>query len=404
LSPSTSLRFRFLLGNPQKREEVSKTIVELTGIAQPIHVSYRFEESTNDAGPLDSPIGGVCWLDGTAIKRKNAMWSITLVNGDEMTRTSEEMLSSLDLYIQNACTELNESERKRTVSKKKRIQKTERRKRDKEYIQLARVKQQEDKRKQFDTMMESIEGGAFEFSDFEDLVTRMREPFSCEVGEGVEVQVTPDDAAVMFDRAALMAIKRVLVMEGSEGNNDGQPPKKKRRNAAAVETGFRVGCNGAHHHADQRDRTQNANAKAEQLKRDLKEKDAIVEILTAFDKRKEPHFKALRAWRDREREGVFPHPWGPHIPFWLCQESDKNLFRLFLRMYLPKYGHGFLGAKPAAQWIAMQTKITGTVDLTESSFNAKGEELRRNLRTVKQSIIDNQPTVRIDEASAAMNT
>jgi hypothetical protein len=69
--------------------------------------------------------------------------------------------------------------------------------------------------------MESIEGnGAWGFSDFKALIVRMREPFSCDV-DGANVMVAPDDAAVMFDKAALGAIKKVLVIEGGkkEKNN-----------------------------------------------------------------------------------------------------------------------------------------------------------------------------------------
>jgi hypothetical protein len=372
----------------ERGKEISKTIVELTGIAQPIHISYLFdEESTNDTGPLDSSMDDVCyWLEGTAIKRKNATWSLTLVNGDIMTRTSEEMLASPKIYIQNAYTELNANERKRTISKKKRIQKTDKKKREKECIKLAKEKQEEEERKEFDNMMESVEGGGFGFSDFKALVTRMREPFSCEI-DGAHVQVTPDDAAIMFDNAALKAIKRVLVLDGPEKDNEGGdgPPRKKRRNTAAAETGLGLGCNKAHYQTDRRDRTQNANNKANQLKQDLKEKDILQNLLTVFDDRKKPYMEAMRAWRERGA-----HAPCPHLPFWVCRASDKGAFRLFLRMFLPKYGFGFLGKPPAEQWVIIQDKITGTLDLTESSVNAKAEELRRRLRTVEQSIEDSQ--------------
>jgi hypothetical protein len=386
----------------ERAQEISKTIVELTGIAQPIHISYLLaddEESTNDTGPLDSSMGA-CWLEGTAIKRKGATWSLTLVNGDTLTHTSKEMLSSPKIYIQNAYTELDANERKRTISKKKRIQKTDRIKKEKEYIQLAKVKQQQEERKEFETMMASVEAGVFEFADFKALVTRMREPFSCDV-EGVEVQVTTDDAAVMFDTAALKAIKRVLVNEGTANNEgaDGQPPKKRRRNTAAAETGLGLGCNKAHYETDRRDRTQNAAAKATKLKQDLKEKETILGILTLFDGRKHGYVEAVRRWKEQRGH----HAPCPHLPFWVCRETDKEVFRLFLRMFLPKYGHGYLGKSAAEQWNCIQTRITGTLDLTESSLNAKAEELRRRLRTVEQAIQDSQ-AVQENGQPPAMNT
>ena len=372
----------------ERGKEISKMIVELTKIARPIRISYLLEESTNGTGPLDSSMG-ICRLEGTAIKGKNAKWSLTIENGDTMSHTSEEMLSLPSIFIQNAYTELDANERKRTISKKRRIQKTETKKKEKEYIKLARVKQEEEEKKEFETILERVEGGVWEFSDFKALVKRMREPFSCDV-DGVNVQVTPDDAAVMFDRASLDAVRRVLVLDGGDKNNneggDGQPARKRqRKNTAAATTTFGLGCNEAHYQTDRRDRSQNAIAIATKLKEDLKEKDAIVELLTVFDKRKKLYVEAVRTWR----EGGYDAPC-PRLPFWVCQERDKGAFRLFLRMFLPKYGHGYLGKPAADQWDCIQTKIAGTLDLTESSVNAKAEELRRRLRTVEQAIRDAQ--------------
>ena len=47
-----------------------------------------------------------------------------------------------------------------------------------------------------------VESGEYDFSDFQRLVNWIRAPYSCEV-DGVNVSVTPDDATVMFDAAAL---------------------------------------------------------------------------------------------------------------------------------------------------------------------------------------------------------
>jgi hypothetical protein len=220
----------------------------------------------------------------------------------------------------------------------------------------------------------------------------MREPYSCDI-DGVNIQVTPDDATVMFDKAALGAIKRVLVIEGGdkeehgEQGGDGQPPTKKpRRNTAAAETGLGLGCNKAHYQTDRRDRTQNAKAKAKQLREALKEKDNLVEILTVFDDRKELYMDALVKWRASTTHGPCPHP-----PFWVCREREnKKVFRLFLRMFLPKYGNGVLTSTLAVQRACIQNKIRGTLDLTESSVNAKAEVLRRRLRIVETVIKDSQ--------------
>jgi hypothetical protein len=380
----------------------------LTKISQPIHISYLVddEESTNDTGPLDSSSSKI-WIEGTAIKRKNATWSLILSDGKERSLKSEELSNSPNVFVQNAYLEADShsSERRKTMSKKKRIRNSEKKKKEKECIQMAQDKQKEEERKEFEKMMESIEGdGAWGFSDFEALITRMREPFSCDI-DGVNVMVTPDDATVMFDKAALGAIKRVLVMEPGEKEKNNQegngqpPPRKKRRNTAAAETGLGLGCNKAHYQTSRRDKTQNANARATQLKQDLKEKDIIRSVLTTFDGRKNKYSNALKLSAERGSHGPCPH-----LPFWVCRESDKDAFRLFLRMFLPKYGHGYLGKAAADQWACIQTKITGTLDLTESSLNAKAEELRRRLRTVEQSIQDAQTQVQGDGEATAMNT
>jgi hypothetical protein len=217
----------------ERANEISKTIVLLTRIAQPIHISYLVGEefANNTAEPLDS--SSTYWIEGTAIKRKNATWGLTLSNGDELALKTEEMLDSPNVFIKNAYLELDSNERKRTLSKKKRIRTSDKKRNEKQCIQLAKEKQKEEERKEFETMMKRIEDtgpDGWGFSDFQQLVARMREPFSCDI-DGVSVMVTPDDAAVMFDKAALGAIKRVLVIEGGEQKNnqegDGQPLRKK---------------------------------------------------------------------------------------------------------------------------------------------------------------------------------
>jgi hypothetical protein len=80
--------------------------------------------------------------------------------------------------------------------------------------------------------------------------------------------------------------------------------------------------------------------------------------------------------------------------------DDKKTLRLFLEMFLPKYGHGLLTKARQEQWTAIQEQIL--VDLTESSVNAKVEALRRRLREVEEAIADTQ-TVETNEEPPAMN-
>jgi hypothetical protein len=126
------------------------------------------------------------------------------------------------------------------------------------------------------------------------------------------------------------------------------------------------------------------------LKKDLKEKDDIVATLTLLDARKYKYLKEVTELKERTRRAVVGCE-RPIIPFWACRECDsKDCFRLFLRMFLPRYGYGYLSKPTAAQWVTIREKILSTVDLTESSVNAKEEVLRRQLRTVEQSIQDSQ--------------
>jgi hypothetical protein len=214
--------------------------------------------------------------------------------------------------------------------------------------------------------------------------------------------VTPDTAAVMFDTTALKAMKRVLMMTEGIGDNNG-PQKKRRRNTAAAETGLGLGCNQAHYQTERRDRTQNAAAKATLLKQNLKEKDLINKILTKFECHKAKCEAAMTKRRQEEEEaeagitiGCLP---APPVPFWVVREMD-NTHRLFIEMFLPKYGHGLLTKARQEQWTAIQEQIF--VDLTESSVNAKVEALRRRLREVEEAIADTQ-TVETNEKPPAMN-
>jgi hypothetical protein len=100
---------------------------------------------------------------------------------------------------------------------------------------LASAVTPEEERKEFENMMEGMKSGTFEFSDYEELLARMRGPLRYDVTygqdaggfESVNVLVSPDNAAVMFDKAALGARNKVLVNVGGNRDENG-PPKKKR--------------------------------------------------------------------------------------------------------------------------------------------------------------------------------
>ena len=87
----------------ERAREISKTIVDLTPIARPIHISYLPDEPTDNTGPDDS---STAWQKGTAVKGKNSIWNVMLRNGEQFNFTSEQMLSSSNMNIEKAYTEL----------------------------------------------------------------------------------------------------------------------------------------------------------------------------------------------------------------------------------------------------------------------------------------------------------
>jgi hypothetical protein len=391
----------------KRAKEISETIVDLTPVARPIHISYMVECSSSSSDDDDDTnseqsmnTGPFDWIDGTAIKRKNGTWRVTISNGDELELTSDEMLASPQIQVKNAYREMNSAQRTRTISKKKRIRATEKKAKERELIQLAKDKRKEEERKEFEKLKEGFESRNIEFSDYEEHLAKMREPFKCDI-EGVSIIVSDDSAAVMFDKAALGAMNKVLVIGGGNQDKNGPPKKKRRRNTAAAETGLGLGCSRAHYETDRRDRTQNANAIKTKQKQDLGEKDSLLKLLTSLEKRQKKYVEALKQWRERDNTQSVGCPRA--VPYWVCRETDKNSFRVFLQMFLPKYGYGYLGKNSAVQWAAIQGKIRSKVDLTKISFDAKEEELQRRLRVVEQSIQDSQ-AVQGDEEPTAMNT
>jgi hypothetical protein len=386
----------------ERAREISKTIVDLTPIARPIHISY-LPESTDNTGPVDS--SSAAWQKGTAVKGKNSIWNVMLQNGDQFNFNSDQMLSSSNLNIEKAYTELGSTEKKRTISLKMRLRASEMKSKENEYIVLARAKQREQEYEEFEHLKERMmmqeSESSYSFEDFRGLVDRMRAPFSTDFdtpdGTRVNVRVTADDAAVMLDAAALEAMNKVLVTGGSkkrdgDDNAGAQRPPQKRRNTAAADTGLGLGCNKAFYDCDRRDRTQNENAEATKLKQNLAEKDSILATLTLVERRKKSYEVALKAWRNKA-ESALP---GSVVgclgvpPFWMCRKSDTDAYRMFLRMFLPKYGWGYLGKSNELQWAAIQEKIVDEVDLTASSVLAKEEQLRRRLRTLEQAIQESQ--------------
>jgi hypothetical protein len=301
---------------------------------------------------------------------------------------------------------MDATQRKRTITLKMRLRASELKQKENEYIRMARAKQKEQEQAEFERLKERIqsEEGGYSFEDFSGLLDRMRAPFSCDLetpdGTSINVLVSPDDAAVMLDEAALGAMKKVLVAGGrqkEDGDNDSneqEPPPKKRRNTAAADTGLGLGCSKAFYDCDRRDRTQNAKALATKLKQDLAEKDAILRTLTLLERKRKGYEVALKAWKQTRDSGVATTVVGCFdvVPFWVCRESDTDSYLLFLRLFLPRYGWGYLWKSKEKQWVAIHDNILGKIDLTASSVNAKEEQLRRKLRTIEKDIHESEQT------------
>jgi hypothetical protein len=391
----------------ERAREISKTIIDLTPIARPIHISY-LPEPTDNTGPVDSN-----WQKGTAVKGKNSIWNLMLSkNGDQFTFTSEQMLSSKNIKIEKAYTELGCTEKKRTISLKMRLRASEMKTKENGYIVLARAKQREEEYKEFERLKARMQERGDDYSfedDFRGMADRLRAVFSCNFdtpdGTRVNVRVSSDDAAVMLDASALEAMKKVLVTGGGSNNKrdgddnaDAQGAPKRRRNTAAADTGLGLGCNKAFYEVDRRDRTQNQSAKATKLKQNLAEKEAILATLTLVEKRKNAYDAALKARQRNKDVGCLRV-----LPFWVCRKTDTDAFKMFLRLFLPKNGYGHLGKSHEIQWEVIQTQILNQVDFTSSSVLAMEEKIRRRLRTVEQAIQVSQQTGLVDEEPSAMN-
>jgi hypothetical protein len=137
------------------------------------------------------------------------------------------------------------------------------------------------------------------------------------------------------------------------------------------------------------------------LKQNLKEKDLIAKVLTFFDLRKATYEAAMTTRRQEEATCRIGCLAAPPVPFWVVKRTDdKKTLRLFLEMFLPKYGWGFLLKNVEVQWAGIQGI---PVDLTESSVNAKAEELRRRLRAVEEAIRDATVQTNEEEPTAMNN-
>ena len=400
---------------PETKEEraraISKTIIDLTPVARPIHISY-LPEPTDNTAPIDS---SAAWQKGTAIKGKNSTWNVMLQNGDQFRFDSEEMLSSSNINIEKAYTELGSADRRRTISLKMRLRASDKKSKENEYIVLARAKQVEQEKEEFELLKERLQQSqsSYSFEDFKGLVDRIRSPFSCNFdtadGTCVNVRVTPDDAAVMLDSASLEAMSKVLVSgKKRDGDDDATPKKRARKNNAAAHTGLGLGCNQALYQVDRRDRNQNRKLKEEKLKQHLAEKTAILKTLTLVDKRKTDYEAALKPWkRNREAyEAALKAGTQPgsvvgcmrNLPYWwVCREGHTKAYQMILRMFLPKYGFGYLSKALEVQWKAIEDQMLIHVDLTASSVAAREEKLRFCLTTVEEAIKASQQTEPDDE-------
>jgi hypothetical protein len=116
------------------------------------------------------------------------------------------------------------------------------------------------------TTLEIIRSGrTYEYSEFTEMLAKMRKPFSCTV-QGRDVKGTEADAAIMMEKSALDEISKILVSnKRANANADGRAPKRQRNNAACNTTRGATGFD-AIHGAARRDHRENSALREKQVK------------------------------------------------------------------------------------------------------------------------------------------
>jgi hypothetical protein len=306
----------------EKAVEITKNIVRTSYVTDCIKVTYlsssNEEESEESDGSGESET--IVKLNGRAIKTHLAdnpddnSWNVTVRGTGEAGRTftvCEKDLLGGKFVVERAYNDMCAQQKKKVLAKNKRMRQKEAREQETKLAAIARERREALEKEEYKKLIEIFASGrTYEWKEFQNLLERMRQPFSCSV-DGRDVTVTEVDAAIMMEGSALEEIGKILVSNNKRANDntDGQAPKRRRNNAACNTTRGATGFD-ALHGAARRDHRDNTASREKLVKGHKRDKEAINRILTLVLERKqectEAYMAAIAAARaaKKKREAV----------------------------------------------------------------------------------------------------
>jgi hypothetical protein len=305
----------------EKAVEITTNIVRTSYVTDCIKVTYL--SSSNEEGSEESDGSGesetIVTLNGRAIKTHLAdnpddnSWNVTVRGQGEAGRTftvRERDLLGGKFVVERAYNDMCAQQKKKVLAKNKRMRQKEAREQESKLAAIARERREALEKEEYKKIIEIFASGrTYEWNEFQNLLERMRKPFSCSVN-GRDVTVTEVDAAIMMEGSALEEIGKILVSnKRANDNTDGQAPKRRRNNAACNTTRGATGFD-ALHGAARRDHRDNTANREKLVKGHRRDKEAIDRILTLVLERKqectEAYMTAIAAARaaKKKREAV----------------------------------------------------------------------------------------------------
>jgi hypothetical protein len=275
-------------------------------------VTY-LSSSTDDDSRSGSELEESEALQGHAIKTDLAddpddnAWNVTVmdVKGKSKTfKVNEKELLGGEFVIEQAYNDVTAEKKKGMIAKNKRMRQKEARIQEIKLGELAREKRKELEREEYNKLQQIIlSGRTYEYSEFSEMLAKMRKPFSCTV-QGRDVTVTEADAAIMMEKSALEEISKILVSnKRANANTDGRGPKRQRNNAACNTTRGATGFD-AIHGAARRDHRENSALREKHVKDLRREKESTSKLLILIRDRKLECSEAYLAALGKARAAV----------------------------------------------------------------------------------------------------
>jgi hypothetical protein len=298
----------------QKALEITMDIVRTSFVADCIKVSYLSGNDESEGSEVesvseeDAPV-----LEGRAIKTHLAedpnqnSWNVTVKDNKGGGRTftvTEEVLLGGAFVIERAYNDMTAEQKKKVLAKNKRMRQKEARAQESKLAGIARNRRKELEREEYKNILEIFSSGrTYEFLEFQQMLAKMRKPFSCSI-DGRNVTVTECDAAIMMEKSALNEISEILVSTKKRRNDatdENNPTRKRRRNNAACNTTRGATGFDALHGAARRDHRDNAVNLAKEIRTRVREKEQMQKTLTQVEKHKEDCTAARIAAQEKTR-------------------------------------------------------------------------------------------------------